>query len=425
MQYLSIPSLVERVFGWARKGLKALKNWSAKRYQGRYSKGMEILSANRGLVGEALLGFYRQTGNRESGVRSLRYTYPNGRQLDLPLVTRNSFVPQGPQPLQLTWSYSGEDRVHQLDPKTLDIAKARWESAGLQIWGGPIFSLDSVRERGQAFDLMFSTVDFFTYRATYGEVFDELGLTMARRGLSTTVEDLRQKRTRRFPTRECYLPDLSSILATERRICAGGFIVLLAARTPDEDLALVVQRRSVTVSDEPGALTPVPRAFHGPETDPSVEYDMSIVVYREIWEELFGGEDRPTNAISPLHFLDKCPAVNELFEGRGSNHVLAPTGLMWDLYRGNFIVCYCLHVTDPAWWARYSRQMELNWEFDNIRKNTPVFAGRGGITALLHSREWALDSYFSFIEGVRWLASREDHISRLAQEIPKLNLVPL
>jgi hypothetical protein len=141
-----------------------------------------------------------------------------------------------------------------------------------------------------------------------------------------------------------------------------------------------------------------------------------------MWEELFGGKDKPEGEISALHFLDKSPAIKELYERKGENHQLVPLGLMWDLYRGNFIVPYCLYITDPNWWSKYSNSMKLNWEFDTIRNITPVFVNRGGLTGLFDAREWAVDSYFTFIEAIRWLSSRDEAVSKFKNEIPKLVL---
>jgi hypothetical protein len=95
---------------------------------------------------------------------------------------------------------------------------------------------------------------------------------------------------------------------------------------------------------------------------------------------------------------------------------------MWDLYRGNFIAAYCLYITDPTWWSRYSLSMRLNWEFDTIRNITPVFANRGGLTKLFDASQWAVDSYFTFIEAVRWLSARDESVSKFRNEIPKLVL---
>jgi len=422
VEYFSIPSMIERLLSWIKKGNSLLKQRAEHRYRRRYARGMQLLGANRRSLGEALLAFYSAGETPTTPVHSVRYIYPTGEALDLPLVTRREYVRHTAPSLGFSFAYSGEAKAFEIDAKALAQAQARWLAAGLRLWGGPVFSLQSVELEPPTASLEFRTVEFFTYRASYGEVFDELGLALADKGLTSTLDDLRTRRLHLFPLRERYMPDLRRVMALEKRICAGGPIVLIAARTEDNDLAFIIQRRSDQVSDEPLALTPVPRAFHGPEVDASVEYDMTLVVLREMWEELFGGEDRPSGELSALHFIDKCPAVRELFDGRDTNHVLAPLGLMWDLYRGNFIASYCLHITDPTWWTRHSRAMKLNWEFDVIRKNTPVFASRGGLATLLDARDWALDSYFAFIEGVRWLAPREELVSRLSSELPRLVL---
>ncbi len=386
---------------------------------------MGLLGSNRGIVGKALLKYYSNSHTTQSDIRHVRYLYPDGETLDLPLVTRTELIRDKDNDLELLYRYGGEVTHFEVDKKVINRSEEGWRAAGLKMWDSPIFSLHHVQILNSKVELEFRKTGFFAYRATYGNVFDELALNIIDKGLNPTLHALESQSTKLFPLRTKYMSDLNQVLAMSKRICAGGPIVLIAARTDEHDLAFIIQRRSATVSDEPLALTPVPRAFHSPEVDPAVEYDLTFSIYREIWEELFGGEDRVGGQISPYYFFEKSRAVKELYEGRGITNNLIPLGLMWDLYRGNFVASYCLYITDPSWWAKYSRDMEVNWEFDSIKKKSAVMAKQGGLIDLIHARDWAVDSYFAFLESLRWLGSKDEAVSKYVDELPKLVLSKL
>lgn len=406
---------IKLIIGWDKK-------WSEKDYLQRYTKGMDLLGSNRGAVGKALIKYYSNSHSTDNAIRYIRYLYPDGETLDLPLVTRRELIRDKGNDLELTYRYGGKVTHFDADKKVIDKSEDSWRAAGLKLWDSPIFSLHDLQLFDSKIEMEFRKTDFFVYRATYGNAFDELALNIADRGLDRTIHALQSQNTKLFPVRTKYMPSLDRILAMSNRICAGGPIVLIAARTDNNDLAFIIQRRSATVSDEPLALTPVPRGFHSAEVDPALEYDLTFSIYREIWEELFGGEERIGGQISPHHFFEKSPAIRDLFERRGTTNNLIPLGLMWDLYRGNFIASYCLYITDVSWWAKYHRNMEVNWEFDAIKKKSAVMANQGGLMTLIHSKEWAVDSYFAFLEGLRWLGSKDEIASKFVAELPKLVL---
>jgi hypothetical protein len=202
--------------------------------------------------------------------------------------------------------------------------------------------------------------------------------------------------------------------------------VLFAAQTKNNDLALLLQRRSLTVSDEPGSLTVIPKAFHEPIISARDEHDPEDTIYRECYEELFGGDEQSTKRhISSRFYLRYCPGVEELFNGKGKNHQLIPLGINWDLLRGNYMLNYCLYVEDPDWWDKYQHEIQVNWEVDSVAEPATLLSEANQIHDLINRQDWAPEAYFAFIEGLRWLAENVPVARNIKASLPNLILTPV
>ena len=101
--------------------------------------------------------------------------------------------------------------------------------------------------------------------------------------------------------------------------------------------------------------------------------DRSIRVLRQIQLELylgkfmknfFGGEEKG-GYIDPDFYLEKCSSIGEIKEMFEKGSVkIQPTGLIWDLSRGNYHPIYCCFIDSPEWWEKNKSKIRTNWEME-------------------------------------------------------------
>jgi len=435
---MTSATLASALFSWVERLVKAirwfiqrLRQGARARYKERYFRGMRVATENRDEVARLLYSYYAITepksSSRANDLRTIRYLYPDGAARDLPLLTLPGLISRLNPALSVECEYSGPAKGVSISNKELVHAQEHWEALGIETWDSHQYSLCDVEG---ASTLTFQDTSFHLYRATYGEVYDELAVLLARRGLENVKKMSPSRLASSMPKRGQYLGSVDAMFDFPTRVCVGGIVVLFAARTEEDDLAVIVQRRSDKVSNEPRALTVIPRAYHEAGIAPELEYNLESSVYREIYEEIFGGKDRAIPHISHEFYLGICEPVRELKEGRGKNHILKPTGMVWDLYHGNYQVCYCLYVTDATWWTRYHRQMVMNWESEvkleeawtGKRVMKPVMTRSSKVQGFVERRDWVADAYFAFIEGLRWLAEVDPVCKATVTTLPRLVL---
>jgi len=289
----------------------------------------------------------------------------------------------------------------------------------MKIFDAPLYSLQEVSAEG---DMKFRLTRFFVYRPTFGALPDELTLAVA----DHRIEEIRNNPDEYLPLRSKILPDLQVLTEFAGRIVAGGPAVLFAVTLPKGDVGVLLQRRSRTVSDEQGVFSVVPKAFHQPMVDADSEVSLRNTVLRESYEELFGGEETG-GYVDPVHYLQKCDAVRELADPEVAT--IQPTGLVWDLSRGNYHPLYCCFVQDPHWWERYKSSVRLNWEVDpEVRPLVPLSDSKT-LANILGNEEWAPESYVALVEGLRWLAKGTKMSTKFSQSVksllPRMNLEPM
>jgi hypothetical protein len=296
---------------------------------------------------------------------------------------------------------------------------AHWHAANLNLWDDKIYSMHRIDGAAR---ITFRSSRFFSYRATYGSLPDELALALIEHGF----EKIRENKDLLLPKRKRFLSSADALLRFDNRICIGGPQALFAFRT-DDDIAMIIQRRSNQVSDEPGVFVVVPKAIHQPTISDWDERHLEITLYRECYEELFGGIDRPSERrhLSHESFIAECPAIKELIERREQIHLLQPLGILWDFLRGNYHVVYCLFVHDPGWWKRHQASLKVNWEIDENIKPFLRASQRLRLHNFIVRKDWAPESYFTFIEGLRWLSEKDDRIAHIRSSLPELSLSPI
>ena len=177
-----------------------------------------------------------------------------------------------------------------------------------------------------------------------------------------------------LPLRDVYLPDVGSVLAMERRLCAGGALALFAVARPREpgrdraDYMILVQRRSRTVLNTVGSLSVVPKGFHALLADYRADARLASTLMRELEEELFGRVDLdctegPQRAADPMHRSRMSEPLRWLTAEPGRLRLEA-TGFGLNLVSGNYEFASLIVVQDETFWTKYGGQIEANWEAD-------------------------------------------------------------
>jgi hypothetical protein len=422
MIILSIIEFFIAIFATIKPVNGFLKTRSASIKKKLYGEGIRLLSENKNEIASSLSEFYTPTIDNGND-KLIQYRFANGKTINLPLISQEKLIRTNNHPIHFAYYYTGKSGF-KIDKKIEDEAKKKWQDYDLHLIEGDLFSLDFFQQESATINIYFQSTTFFRYRATYGNIFDEIAEKLATKGVKWVNDQLRRRKLKSFPLRNKFLPDIKSVFERKGRICAGGPIVLIAVKTED-DYVIILGRRSAKVSDEPLALTPIPRAFHSSEIDleNNEDHKLTTTIYREIWEELFGGRESADGQFDAFYFLEDCPALKNLYDNQGKNHVLVPLGLMWDLYRGNFVASYCLYISDPTWWTNYHRLLKVNWEFDRKNKSA-VYVRTARIKDFLQDESWASDSFFCFVEGLRWLCLIDEFKSKLACDLPSLELIP-
>jgi hypothetical protein len=187
-----------------------------------------------------------------------------------------------------------------LEGELLDAAIDRLAQAELLttvLVDNPIYQLLKVAIEPGRLQATVTLINFATYALTMDLLEAELVDTLT--DITGHIAATTRKAVRlHLPLRDAYLASVSHALDFERRICAGGPVVLLAAARPPgrtgrrpPDYALLVQERSPRVLNVVGRLAVIPKAFHGPTVEPSAEADLSTSVHRELEEELLGRDE--------------------------------------------------------------------------------------------------------------------------------------
>lgn len=422
--------------------LKKIEDKKKKNLRAQWRRGLSDISKNRECLTRALCSFYAST-ERPQEVREVVYQLGKDDFRVLPLATREDCLyvsrPEGEETkTEILCSYEGEtvevppllkrdgedlmaisdeDRIADLEEKMSD-----WVALEFNFWDAPLYSLRDINEKNE---LILGMTSFLTYRSTYGYLVDELALHVGEHALKQDRFNNLAKDFIPLPNRRLLLPSLGGLFNFKGRTVAGGPAVLFAAETGEGDIALLVQKRSHAVSDEVGALTVLPKAFHQPMVSPMREAQLSSTIFRECYEEILGMDQSldksKSKPIDPKHYLAESEAMRELVASGTAQ--LIPLGLLWDLTRGNYHPCYCLYVEDHTWWTKYRSQVRLTWEVDKDIEPEVRTSDSKAIVRLVENANWAPESYFTFVEGLRWLArGRKDGFSKedWSAHLPKL-----
>lgn len=270
----------------------------------------------------------------------------------------------------------------------------------------PLYALATIDGTGKP--LAFRLGTYFQWRLRWGALGDELKQKIKASKKSTGKDQAA------LPLRDALLPNLSAIAAIDRRFCAGGVGVLFAVRT-DDGYMLLLQRRSNRVTDGRKLLALVPTSFHQPAVDPYEELRPYASVVRELYEEVYGGDDasRPKDVMRWDWFMGKSPAMlflrdhPELWEA-------TVTGFGFNATLGNYEFATVLRIHDVSFWNAAMEELK-NWEVHGfIRLRLPQDHSR--VLQILSQRDWTGESRFHFVQGLLYLCKVEPDFFRFRKE---------
>lgn len=382
----------------------------------RWRSAQQRLDQHRLELTWFLHSYYASSPSTSEDMVGICYSIPDKHPRALPLITMPRYLLSTNPNFFLKGYYRGAlPPSLPINEKDLVEQVSSWSALGMRIWDAPLYSFQKVSAEG---DIDFRLTRFLAYRATFGVLPDELALAIAEHSIQQIAADPGFY----LPWRTKLLPSMGALTNFAGRIVAGGPVVLFAVRLSEQEVGIVLQRRSFTVSDELGVFTVVPKAAHQPMIDPEFEVDPAKIVLRECYEELFGGEETG-GYVDPEFFLRRCDAIRELSDPEVAT--LQPTGLVWDLSRGNYHLLYCYLVRKPEWWERHKSSIRLNWEVDPEIRPLVRLSDVGMVAHVLARENWAPESYVALVEGVRWLATGAEMGPRLPAVkslLPSLNL---
>jgi hypothetical protein len=184
-----------------------------------------------------------------------------------------------------------KERLQRLPFDAVAFILADIHARGLRVWDQPLYRLRALSVSNGVIEVEFGIERFATYRVGIGALDDELY-----QALVDTEGDLGRiagEWKKYLPWRQQFLPNARSVAAYVDRLCVGGIHATVAIQRPApwNDFVIPVQRRSRSLSEGHGLITPLPAAFHQPLIDPRAEMPFSCTVFREVFEELFGGDE--------------------------------------------------------------------------------------------------------------------------------------
>jgi hypothetical protein len=376
--------------------------------------------AAEGFLTKALSRYYTadnlQTGNL------LRYVYSTDG------VRRDSTMVYKPEWMNLAIALDRGEHcsIVPATPAPNKISKARVanliqqiEQQRIRIWDAPIYRLMDVDFRQDTLRASFAVDEFLRYRFTIGLLQDELieGLINA----EFDLDKMFHPNYRDFPLRDETLPNGKSIIDFDRRMCAGGISTCFAMARPHpfNDFAIPVQKRSSSVSDSQGLLSPIPRAFHQPMVDPSSELKLSFTVFRELYEELFGGTETEENVkrLQADWWLHQSKPIQWFHEHKGA-YTFECICLGIDLLSGNYHFGILLAVRDESFWRDFGHQLMTNWEVADSGGKLVSSKNYNQVAEYTHRVDWTED-VFIFVEALKYLQALEPNRCN----IPKLELL--
>jgi hypothetical protein len=306
----------------------------------------------------------------------------------------------------------------ELDGPAADAAVRRLAEAVAvegRLVNAPIYQLLTIQAARGGLEGTVGVTEFVSYALT---------MDLLEAELIDAIADGRSCLPGTLPLRDRFLPDTAAVLQLDTRLCAGGPLALCAIAGPGgrsrrgvPDYLLLVQERRGSVLNAARRLAVIPKAFHGPMSDPSDDAAIAATLERELEEELFGRDDidsthqdqlRP----DPMHPSLRAGPMRWLTEHADDDQwTMECTGFGLNLVSGNFEFASLIVVEDEEWWGRFGGSIQANWESAGLRSYSSL--DRDLLGRLCQDPSWSNEGLFALLQGFRHLTAREGHRANL------------
>jgi hypothetical protein len=366
-------------------------------------RGSRLRSAGRSQLAHALADYYadRTADYRPYGVDV------EGRNVLTSVLTRREWsefaLPLGADTDRVALADVELDGVGRIDHDHRAVERlAEAAALGVRMTNKPLYRLLDIDIRNGVISGSVGLAHFGVYALTMDLLEGELADVLTA-GRSARPGDL--------PLRDRHLPDLTSVLDLQSRLCAGGVAGLCAIARPADpyrgpaDYALLVQERSGQVVNAAGRLAVIPKGFHEPLTDVRADARIGTTLRREMEEELFGRVEVDSTAgvirsAAPMHPGRLSEPMRWLLDVPGRLRTEC-TGFGLNLVSGNYEFAALVVVDDEEFWSRFAGDIEANWESSGLR----LYSSLDGelITKLVMDEVWTNEGLFAFLQGLRRL----------------------
>lgn len=315
-----------------------------------------------------------------------------------------SAIPLGPATDRIELSDVELDSLGRIEPDSGAHAVDRLAQAamlGVRITNRPLYRLLDIDIQAGVISGRVGLAPFGVYALTMDLLERELAGALVGKQ-ATGKGDL--------PLRDRYLPDMSSVLDLQGRLCAGGVASLCAIARPADayrgsDYALLVQERSDQVLNAAGRLAVIPKGFHEPLRDVAGDVRIGATLHRELEEELFGRTEVDSTAgdngiAAPMHPSRLSEPMRWLTAAPGRMRTEC-TGLGLNLVSGNYEFACLVVIDDEEFWPRYGGLLEANWESAGLR----IYSSLDDrlVAKLAADESWSNEGLFAFLQGLRRL----------------------
>jgi hypothetical protein len=276
---------------------------------------------------------------------------------------------------------------------------------GIRFHDNPIYCLQSFTPHDPRTIASFSMAHYIDYKLKLGWLEEELALALVNSDFAPKTAY--SKRQSLMPLRNELLPDSKTMADYGRRLCAGGTNILLLFRKPDQEgFCFLVKRRSGKVSTGRRLFSLLPSGMHQPTTRANAREETSIAatVYRETYEELFGGKEveRDDKHVEPRWYMSQ-PQLAWFEENTGS-FTLELVSFGINLVDGTYEFGVLLVVQDEQYWKKFGRTTTLNYEFHDSETLLYSTVDAERLASLMTDPRCADVSLIVLVEGLRRLA---------------------
>jgi hypothetical protein len=276
----------------------------------------------------------------------------------------------------------------------------------------PIFRLVGLDTEQGRFGVKLALDTFHDYMCSTGALEGELYQALIDADFSPG--EVLKDSERYLRLRHKFLLDANALMGFQSRMCAGGAHVLMAFRRPansGNDYVFFARRRSTEVATGESVMTLIPMGYHQPTLLSTARHEVPLAmsVYRETYEELFGGtelEEEPKH-VTPGWYLRKYHPLAWLLDHPTSFAIeIASFGV--SLMPGNYEFAVLFAVHDPQFWAQFSEMIQLNWEVQDTETPLISTADPSQLAWLVKENTWVGSSLFALAECLPRLAEMDE-----------------